>query len=251
MAPEQLEGSEADPRTDIFAFGLVLHEMITGKKTFEGKSRVMLMSAIATAEPQPLSSMQPAASPALEHVVKHLPGEGSLGTLADSARSARRAAVDRGRWGRHTGADGEAACTPRGSPCVDGARRGRRVTGALGGGAGSGLSSGGGRRCRDASAHPDSIDRRRPTADGSARVRWRHVRDLARQPHARVRGPCGAQDPLTIFVRPIASVTPQRLPGTDGASQPFWSADGRSIGFVSGGKLKKVEATGGPPQEIC
>jgi serine/threonine protein kinase len=69
MAPEQLEGLEADARTDIFAFGVVLHEMITGRKTFEGKSRVLLMSAIATAEPAPLSAAQPAASPARDPVV--------------------------------------------------------------------------------------------------------------------------------------------------------------------------------------
>ena len=67
---ERLEGLEADARTDIFAFGVVLHEMISGRKTFEGKSRVLLMSAIATAEPPPLSTAQPAVSPALDHVVK-------------------------------------------------------------------------------------------------------------------------------------------------------------------------------------
>ena len=54
-----------------------------------------------------------------------------------------------------------------------------------------------------------------------------------------------------MFVRPVGAVTPQRLPGTDNATQPFWSADSRWIGFVAGGKLKRVEASGGPPQEIC
>src|SRR5206468_1164244 len=53
MAPEQFDGVEADRRTDIFAFGVVVHEMITGKKAFEGKSQVMLISAIATSVPQP------------------------------------------------------------------------------------------------------------------------------------------------------------------------------------------------------
>ncbi|MSO83489.1 MAG: hypothetical protein EXQ53_09380 [Acidobacteria bacterium] len=53
-----------------------------------------------------------------------------------------------------------------------------------------------------------------------------------------------------LFVRPIGAVTPQRLPGTEDAAQPFWSADSRWIGFVAGGKLKRVEASGGPPQEI-
>ena len=54
-----------------------------------------------------------------------------------------------------------------------------------------------------------------------------------------------------MFVRPIGSVTPQRLAGAEEAAQPFWSADSRSIAFISGGKLKKVEASGGPPQDIC
>jgi len=70
MAPEQLEGEEADARTDIFAFGTVLHEMVTGKKTFEAKSRVMLMAAIAASEPAPLSQAQPAIPAAVEHVVR-------------------------------------------------------------------------------------------------------------------------------------------------------------------------------------
>ncbi len=70
MAPEQLEGGDADARTDIFALGVLLHEMVTGKKVFEGKSRVLLMSAIATSEPPPLSSAEPATPPALEHVVR-------------------------------------------------------------------------------------------------------------------------------------------------------------------------------------
>src|SRR5262249_50894391 len=58
-------------------------------------------------------------------------------------------------------------------------------------------------------------------------------------------------DPWTLFVRPLGGVTPQKLPGTEDATQPFWSADSRWIAFVVGGKLKRVEASGGPPQEIC
>src|SRR5262245_46375545 len=69
MAPEPFDGVEADRRTDIFSFGVVLHEMLTGKKTFEWKSQVMLISAIATSDPQPVSRVQPAAPPALDHVV--------------------------------------------------------------------------------------------------------------------------------------------------------------------------------------
>src|SRR3990172_4650784 len=59
MAPEQLEGKDADARTDIFALGAVIYEMVTGKKAFEGKSQVSLMAAILEHEPAPISSLQP------------------------------------------------------------------------------------------------------------------------------------------------------------------------------------------------
>jgi len=70
MAPEQLEGKDADLRTDVFAFGNLLYEMATGKKTFEGKSQASLIGAIMTAEPHPLSQVQPLTPAPLEHVVR-------------------------------------------------------------------------------------------------------------------------------------------------------------------------------------
>ena len=70
MAPEQLEGSEADARTDIFALGTVIYEMATGHKAFEGKSQASLISAIMTSEPPPISSLKSMSPPALDHIVK-------------------------------------------------------------------------------------------------------------------------------------------------------------------------------------
>src|SRR5947207_5360469 len=70
MAPEQLEGGEADARTDIFALGAVMYEMATGRKAFEGKSQASLLSAIMSSEPPALSTVQPTAPLALDHVVK-------------------------------------------------------------------------------------------------------------------------------------------------------------------------------------
>src|ERR1700680_1573268 len=70
MAPEQLEGKEADARTDIFAFGVVVYEMATGKKAFEGKSQASLIAKILETDPPPISSLQPMTPPALDRVVK-------------------------------------------------------------------------------------------------------------------------------------------------------------------------------------
>src|SRR5260370_1049325 len=70
MSPEQVEGKEADARSDIFSFGSVLYEMATGKRAFEGKSQLSVASAILEKEPEPITTLQPMAPPALDHVVR-------------------------------------------------------------------------------------------------------------------------------------------------------------------------------------
>src|SRR5262249_21146283 len=70
MAPEQLEGKEADTRTDIFALGATLYEMATGKKAFEGKSQASLIAAILEREPAPISSVAPLSPPGLDRLVR-------------------------------------------------------------------------------------------------------------------------------------------------------------------------------------
>jgi serine/threonine-protein kinase len=69
MAPEQLEGTDADPRTDIYAFGVVLYEMLTGKLPFDGKTRASLIAAILTESPRAITQLQPLVPPSLNHVV--------------------------------------------------------------------------------------------------------------------------------------------------------------------------------------
>jgi serine/threonine protein kinase len=70
MAPEQLEGREADARTDIFAFGAMIYEKVTGRKAFEGRSQASLISAIMSSEPPALTTLQPLAPPALDPLIK-------------------------------------------------------------------------------------------------------------------------------------------------------------------------------------
>src|SRR5580658_7731209 len=69
MAPEQIEGKEADARSDIFAFGAVLYEMAAGKRPFSGKSQISLASSILESDPQPISALKPLTPSAFEHVV--------------------------------------------------------------------------------------------------------------------------------------------------------------------------------------
>ncbi len=93
MAPEQLEGKEADARTDIFAFGAVLYEMLTGKKAFEGKSQASLIGAIMHAEPAAICD-GPAADAARSRPHRqNLSGERSGRPLAERTRSVARAAM--------------------------------------------------------------------------------------------------------------------------------------------------------------
>ena len=70
MAPEQLEGKEADARADVFAFGAVVFEMVTGKKAFQGESTASVIAAILSSEPAPISTLQPISPPLLDRVVK-------------------------------------------------------------------------------------------------------------------------------------------------------------------------------------
>ena len=83
MAPEQLEGKESDARTDLFAFGCVLYEMLTGRRAFAGESEASVISAIMTSEPRPLSSLQPATPPALDRLAR----AASRRTLTSAARA--------------------------------------------------------------------------------------------------------------------------------------------------------------------
>src|SRR5678815_1011621 len=70
QAPEQVAGKDSDNRADLFAVGAILYEMVAGKPAFEGKTQALLIAAISSIDPEPLSKVQPLAPPALDYIVK-------------------------------------------------------------------------------------------------------------------------------------------------------------------------------------
>ena len=259
MAPEQLDGVEADRRTDIFGFGVVVHEMVTGKKAFEGKSQVLLISAIATSSPPPLSLVQPETPKALDDLVKTCLEKDP----ADRWQDARDVVAEL-RWIAEGGSDADL-----GGP----ARKGRRtmrawlVRGAQVAAATTAMlflwpaylyvqgppapEEVRFRVPRNLTAQPDETQTGNSASGGAATF---SRADSAISPDGRLivfAARPTPTDTMVLYVRPVDAVTPQRLAGTDDATRPFWSPDSGSIAFVSKGKLKKVLAAGGRPQDIC
>jgi Tol biopolymer transport system component len=247
MSPEQLEGSDADPRSDIFAFGVVVHEMITGRKTFEGKSRVLLMSAIATAEPAPLSQAQRGVPPALEHIVSTC--------LAKDPTERWQSSRDL-LAALQLVADGTADSDP--VAAAPPARSRRLLVPALV--AAGFLAVVAASVAMAAYVRADAADEIRLRIPISLTAEPVQVLSLDFSESDIALSPDGGtlafvargdfQDVWSLFVRPIGSISPTKLASAAAGAMPFWSADGRWIGFVLGGRLKKVEASGGPPQDL-
>jgi Tol biopolymer transport system component len=240
MAPEQLEGEEADARTDIFAFGAVLYEMIAGRRAFEGKSQASLISAIMTAQPRPLVEQQPLAPPALDYLVatclKRDPNE-RWQTAQDLLIQLRWVAQ---------GGSGE-----RAEPAPAPLRRSTLSTALLALAAllvvAMGLPTF--RYFRTVPPVLDTIRFEVPTPimpnayQVSISPDGHHIAFVA------LASASGGE--TAIFVRDVAATTVRQLPGTNRAQQLFWSPDSRSIGFTANGRLRRIEIGGGTPQNIC
>ena len=260
MAPEQLEGKEADERSDIFSFGAVLYEMATGKKAFEGKSQASLIAAILKENPRPISELQPMAPPALERVVKTC--------LAKDADERWQTAHDLKLQLQWIAEGGSQA----GVPAPVAARRKYRDA-ILAGSAALAILAAIAFAVLyflRAPAQPQLIRSYiKPNADTTLTSFNGGTSGFAVSPDglslayvaigANAVSPAGARfasapglpDKSVLWVRRLDSLQARPLDGTEGAVLPFWSPDSRFIGFFADGKLKKIEAAGGPPLALC
>ena len=241
MAPEQLEGREADARSDLFAFGAVLYEMATGRRAFTGATQASLIAAILKEEPAPVAELSPAAPPALQRIV--------TGCLAKDPDERWQNAGDLKRELSWIAAGGASGVERLGVQ----ARPKRRVPLWLLAPACLVLAAAlvlTGYAMRPVES-PRLLRTGVPLLAGSGLDVENYA--LALSPDGRMLAfvASAPESRMRIWVRPMDGAQAQPLAGTEGASYPFWSPDNRSIGFFSDGKLRKIPAAGGTVQTIC
>ena len=243
MAPEVLQGAEADARSDIFSLGCVLYEMLTGRRAFEGKSQLSVFTAILEKDPDPISASQPLAPPLLDLVV--------TGCLAKDPTERFQSAHDVAMNLRSVSAL-RAAAAEKEISAQPAAPNRMAWFAALAAAIVAGLLVGFFLH-HSTPATPSVVALINPPPDAHFRL----TSDLAGPP---VLSPDGTTIAFTattadakteLWVRPVNAADAHVLPDTSEAIFPFWSPDSRSIGFFSGGKLKIIEIGATTSQTLC
>ena len=235
ISPEQLNGAEGDERADIFAFGCVLYEMLAGHRAFEGTTALMVLAAIASAEPRPIEHIADA-HPQLDHVLRRC-----LEKDRERRWQSIRDAIGELEWIADR-LDAVPAAAP--SPVRSRALWRFALPAALMLAAAAAL----GMWARGTAPPPVDLPAMTftvataPTGDSSVAVSpdGRHVAFVADRDGV----------PM-LWVRPLAEMESRILPGTTGATQPFWSPDGRTVAFFAENKLKRIDLGGDRPVVIA
>ena len=244
MAPEQLEGKEADARTDIFALGEVIFEMATGKPAFSGKSRASLIAAILTTEPPPITQLQPITPVTLERVVQKC-----LAKDPDERWQSASDLASELKWI----ASGSSTALP-----AQTSLKHSRAVPWLWLGAMAVIATASFLVTRTYFA---------PAPNFPNRARWNIRAPEKNSFHATgdgggpaVLSPDGqrmvfaAMDEsgkVHLWVRALDALNAQPLEGTEDAVYPFWSPDSRSLGFFANKQLRRMDAAGGPVLTLC
>jgi Tol biopolymer transport system component/predicted Ser/Thr protein kinase len=241
MAPEQLEGKEADARTDIFAFGCVLYEMATGQKAFSGKSQASLISSIMGSQPPAVSTIAPMTPPAFDRVVRTC-----LAKDPDDRWQTAHDVMLELKWVAEGGA---AAGLP--APLVSKRRNRERIAWAVAAALALIAAAAIAGYARRAPKPPEAVRASILPQQGT-------IFDPIDGPVAA--SPDGRQVAFTakdadgrgsVWVRSLGSLESRKLEGTNDAYDPFWSPDGRFVGYGSPAGLFKIEVPAGPPQKIA
>jgi Tol biopolymer transport system component/predicted Ser/Thr protein kinase len=231
MSPEQLQGKEVDARSDLFSFGCVLYEMLTGKRAFEGESAASVIAAILEREPAPLT-----VAPPLERIVKR--------TLAKDPDQRFQTARDL-----------KAALTwaLEHPPAPAAAKPGRRwgiaaailVIGVL---VGVWCVS----RFRQPPAEARAYRLQINPPEGSRFTFGNNIGGIALSPDGRTAAyVTWGSGKNGLWTQPLEGASARLIPGTEGAAYPFWSPDSKSVAFFAGSKLLRVDLAGGAPLAIC
>lgn len=237
MAPELLDGRPADARSDLFAFGCVLYEMIAGRRAFEGASEARVASAILSSEPPPVSTRRPGTPPALDRLVT-----ACLAKDPDARRQSAQDVAEELRWiAKGTGSSFPVGRTPAAS------RRRRRLIAAAifvvcaAAGLGWGLRQlgwpGATAPARIDVALPESTVFTGGVATGIAMAPdgTGLVYSATDQVGAR------------LYWQALDGSRPRPIPGTEGAALPFFSPDGQQLGFTLHSTLVAIPFPDGQP----